>query len=346
MDEVFFRKITTTVILAILIGLSLFLLKPILLSIIMGFILAFIFSPVYNKLYKLTKSKNFPAAIICILVLLLLILPLWFFMPTLIDESIKLYRASQQLDVVTPLKNIFPSLFASQEFSQEIGSIIQSFITNMTNSLMNYLSSVILNFPTIMLQIVVVFFAFFYTLRDKDQITDYIKSLLPFSKEIEKKIFESTRDITSSVLYGYVIIGLIQGLILGIGFFIFNVPNAFILLILGIVAGILPLIGPTIVGIPVALYLFLANSPFSAIGILIFTAISSFSDPTLRPLLVSRKTELHTAIVFIGMIGGFFLFGVLGFILGPLILAYLVIIIEVYRNKDLPRILIQKEDKK
>jgi len=345
MDEAFFRKITTTVILAILIVLSFFMLKPILLSIIMGFILAFIFSPVYNKIYKLTKSKNLPAIIICALLLILIILPLWFFMPILIDESIKLFRASQQLDIVTPLRNIFPSLFASEEFSQEIGSIIQSFITQMTNSLMNYLSSIILNFPTIILQIFVVFFAFFYALRDKEQLISYIKSLLPFSKEVERKLFESTRDITSSVLFGYVIIGLIQGLILGIGFFIFQVPNAFILLILGIIVGILPLFGPTLVGVPVAIYLFLANNPIGAIGILIFTAISSFSDPSLRPLLVSRRTELNTALVFIGMIGGFLFLGILGFILGPLILAYLVIIIEIYRNKNFPKILIQKDKK-
>lgn len=345
MDEAYFRKATTTVILTVLIILSFFLLKPILLSIIMGFILAFMFSPIYNKLHQLTKSKNIPAIIICILFLLLIILPLWFFTPTLIDESVKLYRASQELDIVTPLKNIFPSLFASQEFSQEIGSVMQSFITKLTNSLMNYLSSIILDFPMIIMQVAVIFFAFFYALRDKEQIINYIKSLLPFSKEIEKKLFESTRDITFSVLYGQVILGMIQGAILGLGFFIFGVPNALVLLILAVLVGILPIVGPTLVGVPVAIFLLIANNPIAAVGILIFTLISSVSDNFLRPLLVSRKTKLHTALVLTGMIGGFLLFGVLGFILGPLILAYLIIIIEVYRNKNLPKVLIQETDK-
>ncbi len=341
MDETYFRKVTATVVIAVLVILSFFLLRPILLSIISGFILAFIFSPVYNWIYKLTKSKNFPAAIICILLLAIIILPIWFFTPMIIDESIKLYRSSQQLDLVTPLKKIFPSLFGSQEFSQEVGSIIHSFITKITNSLMNYFSQLILDFPVMVLQIFVIFFTFFYALRDKEKIIAYIKSLLPFSKEVEKKLFDSTRDITSSVLYGQVIIGTIQGIVLGIGFFIFGVSDPFLLTILAILAGILPIIGPALIGVPVAIFLLMAGNNVSAIGVLLFSLLSSIVDNFIRPFLVSKRTKLHTALVLIGMIGGFLLFGVLGFVLGPLIIAYLIIVIEVYRNKPISSVLIQ-----
>ena len=346
MDETYFRKVTATVVIAVLVVLSFFLLKPILLSIISGFILAFIFSPIYNLIYRWTKSKNFPAAILCILLLAAIILPLWFFTPMIIDESIKLYRASQQMDIVTPLKNLFPSLFGSQEFSQEVGSITHSFITKATNALMNYLSNLILDFPTIIMQIFVVFFTFFYALRDKDKIIGYIKSLLPFSKEVEKKLFDSTRDITSSVLYGQLVIGIVQGIILGIGLFIFNIPNPFLLTIVAVLAGILPIVGPSLVGVPVAIFLFISGNSFATLGILGFTLLSSLSDHFLRPFMVSKKTKLHTALVLTGMIGGFFLFGILGFILGPLIIAYLIIVIEVYRNKPISSVLIQVNNKK
>lgn len=342
MDEAYFKKISTIAILAGLIILSFFLLKPLLLPIIVGFILAFIFSPVYNLLYKLFRSKNLPSFIICIFVLALIVLPIWFFLPTVIDESIKFYRASQGLDIVTPLKTIFPSLFSSNEFSQEAGSIIHSALTNATNSLMNYFSNILIDLPQAILQIFVVFFTFFYTMRDKDRITSYIKSLIPFSKEIETKLFDSTRDLTFSILFGYIIVGIMQGLIQGIGFFVFGVPNAFILLILAIVAGILPIIGPAFVGIPVAFFLVVGGDAVSAIGILIFTAIASLSDHIVRPILVSKRTNMHPALVLIGMVGGFILLGVLGIIIGPLVIAYLIIIMEVYRKKNSPSILIQE----
>jgi predicted PurR-regulated permease PerM len=341
MDERYFRKITTIGIILALIVLSFFLLKPILLSIVAGFLLAFIFSPLHNLFLKIIKSKGISAAIICILLLTIILLPIWFFTPTIIDESIKIYRAAQQLDLVTPLKNIFPSLFASEEFSQEVGSMLHSFIVNITNSLMNYLSTIILEFPSIAAQFLVVFFSFYYALKDRESLINYIKGLLPFSKEVEKKLFDSTKKITSSVLYGQVLIGLVQGIILGIGFFLFGVSNPFILTVVSMFLCALPMVGPIFMGIPVAIFLLIGGNSISAFGILIFTAISSFSDNFTRPFFISRSAKLHNGLILIGTIGGFILFGVLGFVLGPLILAYLVIIIETYRNKNIPSVLIQ-----
>jgi len=268
MDDIYFRKIMTTIILIVLVVLSFFLLKPILLSIIVGLILAFIFTPLYNWIYKITKYKNISAILVCLLLILLIVLPLWFLTPIIIRQSIEIYSASQQMDFVTPIKSIFPSLFASEEFSAEIGSIIHSFVTKITNSLMNSLSQLILNFPVLFLQSLVVFFTFFFVLRDKDEFISYIKSFLPFSKDIEEKLFESSKGITYSVIYGQFIIGIIQGLLIGIGFLIFGVPNALFLTLLATLAGIFPIIGTMIIWLPVLIYLLIAGNTFAAIGIL------------------------------------------------------------------------------
>jgi len=345
MENSYFKKITTIIVFAVLLVLSFFLLRPILLSIIFGIILAFAFSPVYDWLYKKTKSKNFSAALICIFLLLLIILPIGFLTPLFIDQSIKLYIASQQMDFITPLKNIFPSLFTSTEFSSEISSILHSFVTKITNSLMNSFSEIILKFPSIFLQLILVFFTLFFGIRDKKELLSYIKSLMPFPKDIEDKLLKSSHDITFSVLYGQIVIGFIQGMILGLGFFIFGVPNALLLTFFAILAGIFPIVGPALIGIPVMIYLLVGGNTLSFVGVLIFTFISSFTDNFLRPILVSKRARLHPAIALIGMIGGFFLFGVLGFILGPLILAYLIILLELYRNKKAPGLLLQEGSK-
>ncbi|MFQ5531099.1 MAG: AI-2E family transporter, partial [Candidatus Nanoarchaeia archaeon] len=127
--------------------------------------------------------------------------------------------------------------------------------------------------------------------------------------------------------------GVVQGLVVGIGFFIFRVPNALLLTLLASLAGIFPIIGTTIVWAPVVIYLFLAGNNFAAIGIIFFGIISSSIDNLIRPIFVSKRTNVHTAVILIGMIGGLFLFGILGFILGPLILSYLLVILELYRTK-------------
>jgi len=340
MNETDFKKIMTLGVLLLLIVLSFFLLKPILLSIIIGIILAFMFSPVYDYLYKKIRSKNLTAFVVCGALILIILLPLWFLTPIILNQSFKIFQASQQIDFVTPLKNIFPSLFASEITASEIGSILHSFVTKITNSLTNSFAKLILNFPSLFLNLLVVAFTFFFMLRDKDLFVAYLRSLLPFPKDIEKQIFESSKEITYSVIYGQIIIGMVQGLIVGIGFFVMGIPNALFLTILALLAGIFPIIGTTIIWVPVVLYLFVSGNSFSAIGLTIFGLISNIVDNFLRPIIVSRRSRMHPALVLISMIGGIFFFGILGFILGPLILAYLFIILDLYRNKKTPGIFI------
>jgi predicted PurR-regulated permease PerM len=208
---------------------------------------------------------------------------------------------------------------------------------------MTYLSDLIYSLPQILLHLFIVLFIFFYSLIDKDKIILSIQEFLPFSKEIEKKLFQSTKDITLSVLYGWLIIGTIQGLILSVGIFILKVPNGFLISLLAILAGIFPIVGPSIVGVPIAIYFLLHQNYISALIIILFTLFSSVSDQLLRPLLVSKRTKLHPSLVLTGMIGGFLLMGIVGFIIGPLILAYLFTILEIYRNKSLPGVLFKEE---
>jgi predicted PurR-regulated permease PerM len=333
MEEEYVKRTGFIIILCLLLVLCFFLLKPILIPIILGMLLAFIFSPVYDRLNKKTKSKNFSAAIICFLVALLFASCIWFFTPIAIEQSMKIYTGAQQMNFATILKKISPSFFASEQFANEIGSIIQSFITRSVNSLSTSLSDILLHFPALLLQAFVVILTFFYLLRDKEEIGAYIKSISPFSKEIDMKFFEYSKGITSSVLYGFVIVGILQGIIVGISLFLFNVPNALLLTLLSIVVSIIPILGPFLIWVPVAIYLFMAQNVFQALGVSVFGIIASSVDNILRPLIVSRRTSLPTSLVFLGMIGGFFFFGILGFILGPLIIAYLLIFLEIYRSK-------------
>lgn len=269
---------------------------------------------------------------------------MWFIMPTLVDQSISIFFASQQLDFVTPLKNLFPSLFQVEGLSNEIGSIIYSFVTKMTNSVMNMVSGVILNFPTLFLQSLVMFFTFFFVLRDNEKFVAYIQSLLPFSKEVERKLFKSSRDITFSVLYGQVVLGILQGLAVGIGFFLFGVDNALFLTILAAIAGVFPIIGTAIVWVPVLIFLFIDGSTFAAFGVLIFGLVSSILENAVKPMFVSKRTNVNSAIILLGMVGGLFFLGILGVVLGPLILAYLLIILEIYRDKRVPGFFIEPKN--
>ena len=153
---------------------------------------------------------------------------------------------------------------------------------------------------------------------------------------------DSIPALTISVIYGQVVVGILQGLAVGIGFFIFKVPNALFLTLLACIAGVFPIIGTTIVWAPVVIYLLIAGNTLPAFGVIIFGFISATLDNLVRPIIVAKRAHMHSALMLIGMIGGLFLFGIMGFILGPLILAYLLIILEIYRNKKSPGIFLKQ----
>ncbi len=345
-DEEYFGKIMTSIILVFLIIISFLLLKPILLSIISGLLLAFIFTPIYNWLYKKTKSKNLSASIIIVLLFLVIFIPIWFLTPILIDQSFKILQATIQIDLITPLKNLFPGFFSSQQMTTQISSVLSSFTTKIADSITGSLTNVLLDFPTLSLHFLVVLFTFFFVMRDQEHFFDYIKSLLPFPKEVENKLFQYSSEITKSVLYGQVVIGIIQGILAGIGFLIFGVPNAIFLMLISILAGIFPIIGTAIIWVPVAIFMFIAGNNFAGWGVVVFGTLSSTIDNFLRPIFVSKMTKMHSAVVLISMIGGLFFFGLIGFILGPLIVAYLLIILELYRKKPLSGLITHEQQKK
>ncbi|GIU68405.1 MAG: AI-2E family transporter [Candidatus Pacearchaeota archaeon] len=333
LNEPLLKNIISVLLFFFLIVLSFFILKPILFSIIFALVLAFIFNPVYDFIYLRIKSRNIAAFLIVLILLVVIILPIWFFLPTLLRQSYLAFQSINQIDFVEILQTILPKTETMKELSNNIGPVLNNFVSSTISSFSKSLTKLILDFPVIGLQIFVVFFTLFYVLRDKDQIILYVKEILPFQKEIKERLFKYTQEVTSSILYGQIIVGIIQGLIAGIGFFIFKVNNAFFLTIIAIILGVLPIIGTAIVWIPVVIFLFVAGNPISGWGVFVFGIISSTIDNILRPIIVSKKTKLSPLILLISMIGGVFVFGILGFIIGPLVISYLIVLLEAYKGK-------------
>src|SRR6056297_560329 len=346
MEKNYFQRVVSIVILAILIVLTFFLLKPILLSIIFGIILAFLFSPLYDKINKKIKSKNFSATILTVVLLIIVLVLLWYLTPVVVDQSIELYMSSQNIDFVTPLKTIFPQTFSSDQFAQQIGSILRSSVTKAANSLMNSFSDAVMNATTALLRIVVVFFSFYFVLRDKDKMLIYMRSLSPFSKKMEKELFSSSKQITLSVLYGQVVLGVVEGLVASIGFFVFGVDNAVLLTVISVFAGILPIIGTSIVWGPLAIFMILQGNVFGALVVVVFGILAWSVNNLVKPVFISKRTKVNSAIILVSMVGGLLLFGLLGLILGPLIFSYLIILLEAYRKREAPSILTEEESKK
>jgi predicted PurR-regulated permease PerM len=340
-----FNQIYTLIIFGVLILLTYLLLKPLLMSVILGTMLAFIFLPIYNFIYKYTKRKDFSATLVCIILLAVIIVPLWYLTPVIIDQSIKFLSQVQQVDFREIFQNIFPSLSQTGSLSKEIIPSTGSFISKITNYILGSLSKFLTKIPTMFLQVIVMLFTFYFILRDNSSIKSYIRSLIPFSKKVQDKLFKSSKEITLSVIYGRIAMGIAQGLIVGIGFFVFGLKNALLLTALAALAGILPIIGTVIVWLPVSIFLFASGNNITAFGIIGFGLLATVFESIIQPILLAKMVKMNSSIMLIGMIGGLFMFGILGVIIGPLILAYLLIVLEIYRDKRVPGFFIEENKK-
>lgn len=334
LDEQNVKKISLIVVAAILGIIVFFLIKPVIIAIFGGLILAYIFKPAYNYTLRFIKSKNVSALLISLLVVLIILIPLWFVVPIMLQQVFDLFTASQNIGYQKIVETIFPT--ASPQFSAQMSISMANFLSKITSGALESLNNFFLDIPTISLQFVIVFFVFFYSMRDSESLKTFVSELSPFTKSKEKLITQEFRNVTDSVVYGQIIIGFVQGGLAGLGLLLFGVKNVLALTVLAIFLSILPIVGPFLIWIPVSFFLFSSGEMNTAIGYLVYNVIIvSFADNLLRTYLVSRKTSLSPAVVLIAMIGGFFFLGIMGFVLGPLVVSYFLMILKAYKDKSL-----------
>tara|TARA_Y100000310_G_scaffold345152_1_gene462211 strand:+ start:2235 stop:3332 length:1098 start_codon:yes stop_codon:yes gene_type:complete len=321
-------------ILAVLVFL---IIKPVILSILGGLILAYIFVPIHKWILKRIKEKNTAALITSFIALIIIFIPLWFIIPLMVQQVFNVFLAFQNFDIQSFILRFFPT--ASEAFITQTTVTFNSFASKATSGILNVLVNVFLNFPAFLFHIFIIGFVFFFTLRDREQLKQFILELSPLNSTQERILVKKFRNITDSIIYGQIVVGLVQGIIAGIGFLIFRIPNALVLTVLAIILSIIPIIGPGLIWIPVTIYLVATGHFVLAILFFIYNAIIvSSADNFLRPYIVSRYSELSMVTVLIGMIGGLFMFGILGLILGPLILEYFLTFIKAYKEKTLSTI--------
>ena len=324
------RGIVAAIILGIFV-LAFFILRPIIIPIIFGLLFAYIFNPVYKIIKSKTKGKNIPELILILSITIIVAIPIFYLVPTIVEQAFNTYVQLQNFNFVEFFSRFFQSDF-SETFARSVDNIIgQGF-----SAFLNQFKNLLINLPSFLLQFAVFLFTFYFAIRDGDELKKYISTLSPFSKETEKKFLKEFRGITNAIVFGQVLIGIIQGLALGVGLFILGIPNAIILTFIACLVSIIPVLGSWLVWLPVGLFLLLSGQTFAGIFILLYGALFVATiDNVLRPYIISRQSNLPVALSVIGTIGGLYFFGITGLVLGPLVIAYILIIIEFYQKGKL-----------
>jgi len=311
--------------------LALVVLKPIIIPIIFGLLFGYMFSPVYKRIKNLLGGKNISAFVLLGGLTILIVVPLMFLIPSIGRQIFEIYVLLQNTNFNEILNRFF-----EVDISTAIATQLNNIFGNIFPLLVGGVSDFLRDFPRFLLQFAVFLFTFYFVVRDLDKLTTFISDLSPFSKSTEKKFLEEFRGITNAIVFGQALIGILQGLALGVVLFILGVPRALLLTVITAIVSIIPVLGSWLVWLPVGIILLATGKIFSGIFIILYgTLFVSLIDNFLRPYFLSKSSNLPIALSVIGTIGGLFVFGIAGLVLGPLILAYVLIILEFYKQGKL-----------
>ena len=343
MDDKDLKKFLIPFVILGLAFLSFLILKPLAFPIMLGLLLAYGFYPLYLKLKAKLKSENISSMIIVTGTLILFLLPPILLTPLFIKELFNAYLSLRGTDFSALILQLFPSISSSPVLATEISAAASHFSAAISSAMLSIFQSTLMNLPAIIFGIVIALFTFFFGLREGHEVKEYFFTFFPFGEEHQKRFFQRFEQVTNSVVFGHIVIGIVQGLVAGIAYYIFGIPNALILTVITMIVGVLPVIGPWLVWIPVDIFLFTSGNSVAAMQLLIYGLfVINWTEVLLRPYVVAARAEMNSAIALIGAVGGTYAFGVMGFLLGPLFLAYFILVLELYKNKKTESIVIRE----
>ena len=174
-------------------------------------------------------------------------------------------------------------------------------------------------------------FAMFYFFRDADQLIHGIRSILPFDADHRDTLMSQTRDLISASVTTSLILAAIQGAIGGLGFVSVGLPAPLFWGVAMAFFSLVPVVGSGLIFVPATLWLGFTGHWGRAIVLLVICAgVSTVVDNVVRPLLLGGRTELSALVIFISVVGGVSVFGMLGLVLGPILVATAAGVLAVY----------------
>ena len=216
---------------------------------------------------------------------------------------------------------------------------IQQWLVAATKHLLQSLASsggsVVLGALGTLVSLSLMMFVLFFVLRDGPDLAVKVVRMLPIEERRRTRLWSHLSEMTRAVFMGIGLTALVQGVLIGIGFWFAGMPSPLVFLVVGALCALVPIVGTALVWVPAVLYLAAQADYGHAIFLTAWSVLVVGSvDNFLRPLLISGRAELPTLAVFVGVMGGLSSFGFIGLFVGPIVLGLLVALFR-FENEEI-----------
>lgn len=241
----------------------------------------------------------------------------------------ELFANSRIVEKINPILANFGLTITGDEINKaiaELGRVVGLFLYDQARSMTTNLLNVVVNFFFMILII-------FYLLIDSHRLASFIIELSPLPDDQDEKLIQKFKDMAGAILIGNGLGGIIQGALGGAVFAMFGFKSPFLWGVIMALMAFLPIVGIGIVFIPASIYLFLYGRFAAGIFFIVFyVLLSGGIEYFFKPKLVGKRVQMHTLLVFLSIIGGLKLFGILGIIYGPLVVTAFLTLSDIYES--------------
>lgn len=295
-------------------------------------VLAVLFSPINRWLLeRFPNSPNLTALATLLLSMLVVVIPVIMITSSVINHAMELIQSMENKEggfdpYIDKLTDALPVITQQLEaWNLDIESLrgeAQKLASSMANVVTKRSLSIGQNTVAFFLSTAMMLYVAFFMLRDGKQMIESFKTTFPLDDEHETQLFNKFSEVIRATVKGNVVIGMVQGTLGGLAFWVIGIDAALLWGVMMAIAALIPAVGAALIWAPVAIYLCVIGDLVSGIGLALFGAlVIGLMDNILRPILVGRDTKLPDYIVLLSTLGGLALFGIHGFVVGPLIAA-------------------------
>lgn len=326
MVEKNYKKYLFWGIIALLILISYMIIKDFIVALVSSFILAYLVRPLHKALIKKINPK-ISALILLVLIGIIGISLLVLFTGVLYNQTIQSFNSENIEKIVNGIKNYL----IENNYPSFIGLSISNIIEGIIKIVSDFLYTIVISLPNIGLNIVIIFFTSYFLIVEWNELQEIIVKNLPFKNN--KKIISKIDETSHNIIFGMFLIAIVEFFVAWIGLSLAGVDLAILFAFLMGILVFIPILGPALIWVPLVLFSFFRGDYFSSVIILITgLIISILIDSILIDIIIGKKAKIHPVIVLVGILGGVQIFGIVGLIIGPLILAIFINLLTSKKN--------------
>jgi predicted PurR-regulated permease PerM len=299
--------------------------------IILSLALTAVFQPVFRWFKRRTHVEWLSALLTVLCFVVILCIPLILVGSVILSQSQNLYHWIVQNGGIDRITNSLDTVFVRFGIdATQIKTSISGVVSGITTGIGTVFSAALSTIFSLLL----VALTMFYLFKDGPQWKQMLVKLSPLTDENSQTIISKLSLAANGIIKGYLLIALIQGVLMGIGMYLFRVPHAAFWGLLAGIASLVPTFGTALVSVPTIIFLAVIGRSGAAVGFGLWAGVLVGAlDNLLNPIIVGRTIDLHPLLVLFAVLGGIALMGPVGILIGPLVVSFMYVLMGVYKNE-------------